>query len=74
MAGKKSEWKTSRYGRRRVGRWTPTWAKAQDTRASLNSLETHLVRKWGDIGHLQVLSPWSNGWMDGLWVNQNSAQ
>jgi len=29
-----------------------------------NSLETRLVWKWGDIGHLQVLSPWSNGWMD----------
>ena len=29
---------------------------------SLNSLETHLVRKWRDIGHLRALSPWSNGW------------
>ena len=37
--------KTLRYGRRRQRRWTPTWAKAQDTRASPNSLETHLVRK-----------------------------
>ena len=36
----------------------------------LISLETrlHVVRKWGDIGHLRVtgvLSPWSNGWVDG---------
>jgi len=26
-------------------RWTPTRAKAQDTKANPNSLETHLVRK-----------------------------
>src|SRR6218665_3675246 len=58
---KKSEQKTSRYGRRREGRWTPTRAKAQDTRASPYSLETHLVRKRGDIGHLWALSPWSDG-------------
>ena len=46
-------------------RWTPTWAKAQDTRAcSPNSLETHLVRKRADIVHLRALSPWSNGWME----------
>ena len=57
--------KTPRYGRRRERRWTPTRAKAQDTRASPNSLEAHLVRKRGDIGPLQALSPWSNGWMDG---------
>jgi len=49
-------------------RWTPTRAKVQDTWASPNSLEpgTHLVRKWGDIGHLRVLSPRSLSWMDGL--------
>src|SRR6218665_1361386 len=43
---KKSEWKTPRYGMRREGRWTPTRAKAQDTRASpytAYSLETHPV-------------------------------
>ena len=51
------------HGRRREGRWTPTRAKAQDTRASPYRLETHLVRKWGDIGHLRALSPWSDGWM-----------
>jgi len=49
---------------KRERRWTPKWAKAQYTKASLNSLETHLVRKWRDIGHLRALSPWSNGWMD----------
>src|SRR6218665_2347530 len=38
----------------------------QDTRASPNSLETHLVRKRGDIGHLRAPRPWSNGWMDGM--------
>ena len=50
-----------RYGRQRERRWTPTRAKAQDTRAGPNSLETHLMRKWGDIGHLRALSPWING-------------
>jgi len=29
-----------------------------------NSLKTHLVRKWRDIGHLWALSPWSYGWME----------
>src|SRR6218665_4099045 len=47
----------TKYGRRREGRWTPTRAKAQDTRANPNSLETHLVRKRWDIGLLQALSP-----------------
>ena len=28
----------------------PTRVEDQDTWASSNSLETHLVRKWGDIG------------------------
>jgi len=59
-----SEWKTPRCGRWRERWWTPTRAKTQDTRASPNSLETHLVRKWGDIGHLRALSPWRNEWMD----------
>jgi len=65
--------KTPRYGRRRERRWTPTRAKAQDTitRASPNSLETHLARKWRDIGHLRALSPWSNGWMGG-WIGINT--
>ena len=53
---------TPRYGRERG--WTPKWAKTQDTRASPNSLETHLVRKWRDIGHLPVLSTWRDGLMD----------
>jgi len=61
---------TPRYGRQRERRWTPTQAKAQDTRASFNSLETHLVRKWEDIGHLRALSPWINGWM--LWKLHSS--
>jgi len=43
-------------------------AKAQDTRASPKSLDTHLARKWGDIGHLYVglraLSSWNSGWID----------
>src|SRR6218665_2535660 len=53
----KSEWKTpSMHGRRREGRWTPIRAKAQDTRASPNSWETHLVRKRWDIGLLRALS------------------
>jgi len=56
--------KTQRYGRRRERQWTPTGLKAQDTKALPNSLETHLARKWGDIGHLWVLSPWNNGWID----------
>src|SRR6218665_3061951 len=57
--------KTPRCGRRRERRWTPTRAKAQDTRASPNSLETHIVRKLWGIGHLRAHSPWSNGWMEG---------
>src|SRR6218665_3803227 len=51
----KSEWKTPK---RREGRWTPIWAKAQDTRANSNSWETHLVRKRWDIGLLRALSLW----------------
>src|SRR6218665_1604314 len=46
-----------KYGRRREGRWTPIWAKAQDTRANPNSWETHLVRKRWGIGLLRALSP-----------------
>jgi len=38
-------------------RWTPTWAEAQDTGACPNSLETHLVRKWRDIGHQRAVGP-----------------
>jgi len=34
--------KTLTYGRETERRLTQTWAKAQDTRASSNSLETHL--------------------------------
>src|SRR6218665_1397082 len=44
------------YGKRREGRWTPIWAKAQDTRANPNSSETHLVRKRLDIELLRALS------------------
>src|SRR6218665_3247819 len=46
----------TKYGRRRVGRWTPIRAKAQDTRANPNSWGTHLVRKRWDIGLLWALS------------------
>src|SRR6218665_2957715 len=46
----------TKYGRRRERRWTPIRAKAQDTRANLNSWETHLVRKRWDIGLLRALS------------------
>jgi len=59
------------YGRRRKRRRTTTTAKAQDTRASPNSLETHRVRRWEDIGHLGTLSPWSNGWMDGSFITSH---
>ena len=45
-------------------RWTSTRVKTQDTIASPNSLETHLVRKWWEIMHLRTLSPWSNGWIN----------
>ena len=62
--------KAPSYGRRRERQWTPTRAKAQDTRVSPNSLETHLVRKWGDIGHLWALSPWSSGWMGWILTHQ----
>ena len=48
--------KTQKYGRER--RWTPILAKAQDTRASPNSLETHLVRKWGT---LDTYGCWAQG-------------
>ena len=60
------EWHRDMEGNRER-RWTPTRAKAQDTRASPNSLETHLVRKWEDIGHIRVLRPWMDEWMDG-WI------
>ena len=63
---KKSGWNNTEIWKARERQWTPTRAKAQDTRASPNSLETHLVRKWGEIGHLWALTPWINGWMDGF--------
>src|SRR6218665_502622 len=44
--------KTPRYGRQREKRCTPTRAKAQDTRASPNSLETHLVRTLDTYGRV----------------------
>src|SRR6218665_4024777 len=46
----------TKYGKRKEGRWTPIRAKTQDTRASPNSWETHLVRKRWDIGLLRELS------------------
>src|SRR6218665_3716468 len=49
---------STKYGKRRVGRWTPLRAKAQDTRANPISWETHLVRKRWDIGLLRSLSLW----------------
>ena len=55
--------KTSRYGRRRERRWTPTWVKAQDTRPSPNSQETHR----GSEGTLDTNGRWAHGAMDG-WV------
>src|SRR6218665_2122669 len=48
----------TKYGRRREGRWTPIPAKAQDTKANLNSWGTHLVRKRWDIGLIRALSLW----------------
>ena len=48
---------TPRYGRRRERRWTPTQAVTQDTWDSPNSLENHLVRQWGDIGHQRTVGP-----------------
>src|SRR6218665_4145676 len=48
----------TKYGRRREGRWTPIWAKTQDTKANPNSWETHLVRKRWDIGLLRALGLW----------------
>ena len=46
----------TKYGKRREERWTPIQAKAQDTRANPNSLETHLVRQRWDVGLLRALS------------------
>jgi len=73
--------KKSNGKRRRVhGKITEIWqlkGKAMDTNTGgspgyqnqHDSLESHLVRKWGDIGHLRALSPWINGWMDG-WLKE----
>ena len=55
--GRQQRMENTKYGRRREGRWTPIWAKAQDTRANPNSWETHLVRKKWDIGLLRAVSP-----------------
>jgi len=65
---KKSEWKNTVIWKAKVERpWIPTRAKTQDTRASPNSLGTHLVRKWRDIEHLRALSQGMKaGAMDGL--------
>jgi len=53
---------TPRYGRQRDRRWTPTRAKAQDTSASPNSLETDLVRgHWTPTG-VEPMDQWMDGW------------
>ena len=62
----------TKYGRRREGRWTPIWAKAQDTRANPNSWETHLVGKRWDIGLLRALSPGFMMMMMMMMMGQNS--
>jgi len=50
--------KTPKFERRKgKRRWTPIQTVAQDTWASLNNLETHIVRKWGDIGHQRAVDP-----------------
>ena len=59
----------TKYGRRREGRWTPIWAKAQDTKANPNSWETHLVRKRWDIRLLRALSLWIMIMMMMMYVN-----
>jgi len=43
-------------------RWTPTRAVAQDTRATSNSLETHLVMKCGALD------------INGLWDQEYTEQ
>ena len=55
--------KTPRYGMRKERWWT--LAKAQDTRASPNSLENHLMRKWGT---LDTYGRWAHGAIDG-WIS-----
>ena len=58
MAGEE-EWMEKHLDMEEEGetQWKPTQAVTQDTRTSHNSQETHLVRKWGDIGHQQAVGP-----------------
>ena len=55
---KKNEWKSTEIWKAKRKRlWSPRRAVDQDTRASPNRLETHLVREWGDIGHQLDVGP-----------------
>ena len=67
MAGEE-EWmeKTQRYGRQKGKGDRHQHGRKPRILDSRNSLETQLVRKWGDIGHLWALSPWGNGWMEAV--------
>ena len=44
-------------GRKAADTNIPTRAIAQDARAHPNILESHLVRKYGDIGHQRAVCP-----------------
>jgi len=63
---KKSEWKNTKIWKAKGKAVDTNTRGSPGYQSQPNSLETHLVRKWGDIGHQRTLSPWIDGWMDGL--------
>ena len=63
---KKSEWKNTEIWKAKGKAMDTNTGGSPGYQSPLNSIDTHVVRKWGDIGHQWALSPWSNGWMDGL--------
>jgi len=51
--------------------WTPTRAKAQDTRTSANNLEIHLVRKWRGVDTYGRWAHGVDGWMNIIWIKED---
>ena len=67
MASKDEWWKNTEILKAKGKAMDTYTGNSSGYQSQPNSLVgTHLVRKWGDIGRQRALSPWSDGWKDGI--------
>ena len=69
----KNEWKNTAIWKAKGKAMDANTDDSPGYQSQPNSLETHLVTKWGDIGHQRALSPWINGWMDGNFSSHSTS-